>query len=156
MLPFHKNMKVCSHTVAIEKMRSEKWKERADNLRTMARGTFQAEEKTRKGAYKVTLMRRWMNSARTLEESEEIRLRDEIRSARKEAQAERTGLVSRKLELAEALCRWKDELEAEMKECEVENVSQGYAKTVQASLKGIEELLDIGWLPDIGKNQEDR
>jgi hypothetical protein len=149
-------MKICYHTVAIAKTRSEKWKQRTDNLRTMARETFRAEEKTRKAAYKVILMHRWMNSTRALEQSEKIRLRDEIRSTSREAQAERTALVSRKLEFAEALCRWRDELEAEMEECKVENVSQEYAKTAQASLRGIEELLDIGWLPDIGKIQEVR
>jgi hypothetical protein len=149
-------MKVCSNTVAIAETRSEKWKKRADNLRTMARGTFRAEEKTRKAAYKVTLMQRWMNSARALKESEKIKLHHEIRSASREAQAERAVLVSRKLEFAEELCRWKDELEAEMEEYEVEDVSQEYAKTARASLKGIEEFLAIGWLPDIGKNQESR
>lgn len=102
--------------------------------------------------YEATVLQCWMDNARTLEESTAIKLRDEIYSAKEEIQSERRRLVLQKLKFAEALCRWQEELEVEMEECEVGSVSQEYVKALQGSWRSIEELLNSGWLPNTGSS----
>lgn len=105
-----------------------------------------------KTEYEVTVLQRWMDNTRTLEESTAIKLRDEIHNAKEETRSERRRLVLQKLRFAEALCRWQEELEVEMEECEVGSVSQEYVKALQGSWRSIEELLNSGWLPNTGSS----
>lgn len=76
-------------------------------------------------------------------------------TTRKEIESEREQVASRKLGIAEALSWWKENMEAEKRECEVDIAKRvKFAKSLEGPLKGMGELLDSRWLHNVERNEQ--
>jgi hypothetical protein len=142
-------------TEVFKGMLADKWEERAERVKTMAQEARKAEAGAKTKEKRVEEVERKVNGLFWIEGKEDMRLRNELHKLREETCKGREQVVSRKLEIAEALCLWKEEMEEEKRECE-EEIAKGekFAKSLGESLKNIEEVLDSRWLHDVGGDEQ--
>ena len=142
-------------TEIFEGLLADKWEERAEEVKRMAREAREAEARVKTREKKVEEVERRVNRVFRIEGLEEIRLRNELHSMKEETGRGRQQVTSRKLEIAEALSQWKEEMEAEKRECEEEIAKQEeFRKSLERPLRNMEELLDSRWLYDVGGDEQ--
>jgi hypothetical protein len=136
-------------TEVLKGMQADKWEERAEEAKTLAQEARKAEASVRTKGKRVEEIERILESVFRVEAIDEMGLLNELHITREEIASGRRKVVSRKLEFAEALSGWKEEMEAEKQECEEEIAErERFAKSLEGRLKSIEELLDSRWLHD--------
>lgn len=137
-------------TEGVEGLLADKWEERAERLRTMVQDTKQAEARVKTKEKRVGEIERMVDTVFKMEGKEEMRVRNELHSMRDETEIGRRHVILRKVEIAEALLQWKEEMEAEKRECEEEIAERkAFAKSLERPLENIAELLDSRWLYDV-------
>jgi hypothetical protein len=121
----------------------------------MGQGPKKAEARLKMKEKRVEEIERKVITVFRIEGSEEIRLRDELHNTREETNTEREQVVLRKLEIAEALSLWKEEMEAEKRECEEEIAKRkAFAKSLERPLENMAEVLDSRWLHDVRGDEQ--
>jgi hypothetical protein len=89
-----------------------------------------------------------------MEGKEEMRVRNELHIMRDEMENGRRHVMLRKVEIAEALLQWREEMEAEKRECEEEIAKrEAFAKSLERPLENMAELLDSRWLHDVWEDE---
>jgi spore cortex formation protein SpoVR/YcgB (stage V sporulation) len=137
-------------TEGLEGLLADKWEERAERLRTMAQEAKKAEARVKTKEKRVGEIERMIDTVFKMEGKEEMRVRNELHSMKDETETGRRHVISRKVEIAEALLQWKEEMEAEKRECEEEIAERkAFAKSLERPLENIAELLDSRWLYDV-------
>jgi spore cortex formation protein SpoVR/YcgB (stage V sporulation) len=137
-------------TEGLEGLLADKWEERAERLRTMAQEAKKAEARVKTKEKRVGEIERMVDTVFKMEEKEEMRVRNELHSMRDETETGRRHVILRKVEIAEALLQWKEEMEAEKRECEEEIAERkAFAKSLETPLENMAELLDSRWLYDV-------
>lgn len=130
-----------------EGLRAEKWEERAEELKRMARETREAESRVQAREERAKEVEGEVNGIFRLEWMTEIALRHQLHSMNEEIETGRWQVASRKMEIVEALSRWKEEVEAEKVECEEEIAERERLKELlEGPLRNMAELLDSNWL----------
>jgi hypothetical protein len=90
-----------------------------------------------------------------MEGKEEMRVRNELHIMRDEMKNGRRQVMLRKVEIAEALLQWREEMEAEKRECEEEIAKrEAFAKSLERPLENMAELLDSRWLHDVWEDEQ--
>jgi len=137
----------CLLTDLLKGMLAEKWEERAQQAKTMAQEARKAEanvktkEKRAKGIEGILESVFWIEGTKAME------LGNELDSIRVEIASGRQKVISRKLEFAQALSRWQEEMEVEKRVYEEEIAErQMFVESLEGPLRSIEELLDSRWL----------
>jgi hypothetical protein len=121
----------------------------------MGQGPKKAEARLKMKEKRVEEIERKVITVFRIEGSEEIRLRNELHNTREETNTEREQVVLRKLEIAEALSLWKEEMEAEKRECEEEIAKRkAFAKSLERPLENMAEVLDSRWLHDVRGDEQ--
>jgi hypothetical protein len=121
----------------------------------MGQGPKKAEARLKMKEKRVEEIERKVITVFRIEGSEEIRLRNELHNTREETNTEREQVVLRKLEIAEALPLWKEEMEAEKRECEEEIAKRkAFAKSLERPLENMAEVLDSRWLHDVRGDEQ--
>jgi hypothetical protein len=134
----------------LEGLLADKWQERAERLRTMAQEAKNAEARVKTKEKRVGEIERMVDTVFKTEGKEEMRLRNELHSMKDETETGRRHVMLRKVEIAEALLQWKEEMEAEKRECEEEIAKRkAFAKSLERPLENMAELLDSRWLYDV-------
>jgi hypothetical protein len=134
----------------LEGLLADKWEERAERLRTMAQEAKNAEARVKTKEKRVGEIERMVDTVFKTEGKEEMRLRNELHSMKDETETGRRHVMLRKVEIAEALLQWKEEMEAEKRECEEEIAKRkAFAKSLERPLENMAELLDSRWLYDV-------
>jgi hypothetical protein len=137
-------------TERLEGLLADKWEERAERLRTMAQEAKNAEARVKTKEKRVGEIERMVDTVFKTEGKEEMRLRNELHSMKDETETGRRHVMLRKVEIAEALLQWKEEMEAEKRECEEEIAKRkAFAKSLERPLENMAELLDSRWLYDV-------
>ena len=125
----------------------DKWEERAEEAKTMEQEARKAEASVRTKEKRVKDIEGIFKTVFRVDGVEEMGLRNELHSIKGEIALGRQKVISQKMEFAEALSRWKEEMEAEKREYEEEIAErQRFAKSLEGPLKSMEELLDSRWL----------
>jgi hypothetical protein len=130
-------------TEGLEGLLADKWEERTERLRTMAQAAIMVEARVKTKEKRAEEIKQIVSTVFKIEGWEEMRLRNELHSIRDEMENERRHVILRKVEIAEALLQWKEEMEAEKRECEEEIAKRKvFAKSLERLLENIAELLD--------------
>jgi len=136
---------------------ADKWEERAEEAKTMAQEARKAEASVRMKEKKAEEIEGVLSSVFLIEGTQEMALGNELDSMGKEMASGRQKVIGRKLEFAEAVSRWKEEMEAEKRECEEEiGERQRFVKWLEGPLKNMEELLGSRWLHNEEREEQAR
>jgi len=128
-------------------LRTEKWEERAEQLKGMARKAKEAESRVQVREEKAKEVERIANGIFRLEWAKEMALRNELHNMNEEIDTGRRQVASQKTKIVEALSRWKEEMEAEKVECEEEIAErERFKELLGGPLRKMAELLDSNWL----------
>lgn len=132
-----------------EGLRADKWEERAEELKRMAREAREAEGRVETREKRVKVVEREVHGIFRMEWAKEMTLRNELVNMNEEIGVGRRQVALRKMEMAEALSRWKEEMEAEKLECEEEIAErEKIKKSLERPLRNMQKLLDSSWLQD--------
>jgi hypothetical protein len=142
-------------TERLEELLADKWEERAERLRTMAQEAKKAEARVKTKEKRVGEIEQMVDTVFKMEGKEEMRVRNELHSMRDETETGRRHVILRKVEIAEALLQWREEMEAEKRECEEEIAKrEAFAKSLERPLENMAELLDSRWLHDVWEDEQ--
>jgi hypothetical protein len=137
-------------TGGLEGLLADKWEERAERMRTMAQAAIRAEARVKTKEKRAEEIEQMVGTVFKMEGRKEMRLRNELHSIRDEMENERRHVILRKVEIAEALLQWKEEMEAEKRECEEEIAERkAFAKSLERPLENMAELFNSRWLHDV-------
>jgi hypothetical protein len=142
-------------TEGLEGLLADKWEERTERLRTMAQAAIMAEARVKTKEKRAEEIKQMVGTVFKMKGREEMRLRNELHSIRDEMENERRHVILRKMEIAEALLQWKEEMEAEQRECGKEIAKRkAFAKSLERPLGNMAELLDSRWLRDVWEDEQ--